>query len=144
MSLVDALTCFLYASDVRANIVERPTTCQNVNVFSAILKKLDASYKSDKVLFQRSVFRPFMKKLNLIGGVKLFQRYLRRASLKYLMVASQALPERCMSRRLTDAGRFEQYFGKPRLREIIQERYFLMPDRSRALVRNGISGTPSN
>ncbi len=33
----------------------------------------------------------------------------------------------------------EQYLGKPRLREIIQERYFFMPDRSRALIRNGLS-----
>jgi hypothetical protein len=33
----------------------------------------------------------------------------------------------------------EQYLGKPRLREIIQERYFFMPDRSRALIRNGIA-----
>jgi Family of unknown function (DUF6339) len=33
----------------------------------------------------------------------------------------------------------EQYLGKPRLREIIQERYFFMPDRSRALIRNGMA-----
>jgi len=33
----------------------------------------------------------------------------------------------------------EQYIGKPRLKEIIQERYFFMSDRSRAPLRNGIA-----
>jgi hypothetical protein len=33
----------------------------------------------------------------------------------------------------------EQYLGKVRFREIIQERYFFMPDRSRALLRNGMA-----
>lgn len=71
MSLEDALTCFLHQSDVRANIVERPTTSQNVHVFSAVLKKLNESYKSDKTLFNRERFRSVMKGLNLRGGVKL-------------------------------------------------------------------------
>lgn len=71
MSLEEALTCFLHQSDVRANIVERPTTSQNVRVFSAVLKKLNESYKSDKTLFNREKFRLVMKGLNLRGGVKL-------------------------------------------------------------------------
>ena len=71
MSLEEALTCFLHASDVRANIVERPTTSQNVLVFSAVLKKLNESYNSDKALFMRERFRSIMKELNLRGGVKL-------------------------------------------------------------------------
>ncbi|MDD5320746.1 MAG: DUF6339 family protein [Methylococcales bacterium] len=71
MLLEEALTCFLHQSDVRANIVERPTTSQNVLVFSAILKKLNESYKSDKALFNREKFRSIMKGLNLQGGVKL-------------------------------------------------------------------------
>lgn len=33
----------------------------------------------------------------------------------------------------------EQYLGKSRLRDNIQERYFFMPDRSRALIRNGLA-----
>lgn len=33
----------------------------------------------------------------------------------------------------------EQYLGKQRLKEIIQERYFFMSDRSRAPLRNGIA-----
>ncbi len=71
LSFEDALTCFLYQSDVRANIVERPTTSQNIHVFSAIIKKLDESFKSNKELFERERFRSFMKELNLIGGIKL-------------------------------------------------------------------------
>lgn len=71
MSLEDALICFLHQSDVRANIIERPTTSQNIRVFSAVLKKLNESYKSDKTLFNREKFRSVMKGLNLRGGVKL-------------------------------------------------------------------------
>jgi hypothetical protein len=33
----------------------------------------------------------------------------------------------------------EQYSGKDRFREIMQERYLFMPDRSRALLRNGMA-----
>lgn len=71
MPLEEALTCFLHQSDVRANIIERPTTSQNILVFSAVLRKLNESYKSDKALFNREKFRTVMKGLNLQGGVKL-------------------------------------------------------------------------
>jgi len=71
MTLQNALTCFLYASDVRANIIERPTTSQNVRIFGAILSRLYASYMSDKSLYGRDRFRQFMKNLNLHGGVRL-------------------------------------------------------------------------
>jgi hypothetical protein len=33
----------------------------------------------------------------------------------------------------------EQYLGKGRLKEVMQERYFFMSDRSRALLRNGMA-----
>lgn len=73
ISFSEALTSFLYMSDVRANIVERPTTSQNIHLFTAILKKLNESYKSEKrELFERTRFRAVMTELNLIGGVKLF------------------------------------------------------------------------
>lgn len=71
LSLEEALACLLFQSDVRANIVERPTTSQNIRIFSAILKKLYESYKADKKLFERDRFRSVMKWLNLAGGVKL-------------------------------------------------------------------------
>lgn len=72
ISFSEALTSFLHKTDVRANIVERPTTSQNVHVFSAVLKRLHESYNSNKELFDRDRFRAVMKELNLIGGVKLF------------------------------------------------------------------------
>ena len=71
LGLKDALTTLLYQSDVRASIVERPTTSQCLNIFSAILRKLHESYHADKKLFERSLMREAMKKLNLAGGVKL-------------------------------------------------------------------------
>ena len=70
LNLEEALACLLFQSDVRANIVERPTTSQNIHIFSAILKKLYQSYKADKKLFERDRFRSIMKWLNLAGGVK--------------------------------------------------------------------------
>lgn len=71
MSLKQSLTCLLHQYDVRANIIERPTTSQSIQIFSAILKKLNDSYKGNKTLFQRDKFRSVMKELNLRGGVKL-------------------------------------------------------------------------
>jgi hypothetical protein len=73
LSLTEALECFLYQTDVRANIIERPTTSQSVRIFSAILKKLYESFRGDKILFDRVRFRSFMKELNLQGGVKLLE-----------------------------------------------------------------------
>ena len=71
LTLDEALSCFLYMYDVRANIIERPTTSQNIAIFSAILKKLYESFKGDKSLFEREKFRSIMKELNLKGGTKL-------------------------------------------------------------------------
>ncbi len=71
MSLHEALQVFLYKFDVRANIMERPTTSQSVLVFSAVLRKLKQSYDGDKSLFEREKFRGAMRRLNLIGGTKL-------------------------------------------------------------------------
>jgi hypothetical protein len=71
LSLPDALRVLLYRSDVRANIIERPTASQSIGVFSAVMKRLHASYIGEKKLFERSVFRPFMIRINSIGGIKL-------------------------------------------------------------------------
>jgi hypothetical protein len=73
LDLERSLEVFLHQSDVRANIVERPTTSQNVLVLSAIVKKLDESYRSDKELYSREKFRNVMKELNLQGGIKLLE-----------------------------------------------------------------------
>ena len=71
LSLQQALTCLLHQYDVRANIIERPTTSQSASVFSVILNRLDDSFKGDKALFERERFRSVMKELNLRGGVRL-------------------------------------------------------------------------
>lgn len=71
IKLEDSLQCLLHDTDVRASIIERPTTSQCLNVFCAIIKKLHESYKGDKKLINRHSFRPLMKSLNLHGGIKL-------------------------------------------------------------------------
>lgn len=71
LAFEDALTSLLYQTDVRANIIERPTTSQSIEVFSALLKKLHESYQNDRELFEREKFRSMMKELNLKGGVRL-------------------------------------------------------------------------
>lgn len=71
LALREALTSFLNQYDVRANIIERPTTSQSIEVFSAVIKKLDESYRGSQELFVREKFRSVMKELNLQGGVRL-------------------------------------------------------------------------
>jgi hypothetical protein len=71
MPLKQALDILLFRSDVRANIVERPTTAQSVPVFSALLMKLAKSHEGKKKLFERNTFRSLMVQLNGLGGYKL-------------------------------------------------------------------------
>lgn len=72
LSFRDALTTLLFKTDVRANIVERPTTSQNVRVFTGLLKMFNDSFKTEeKALFERQKYRALMKEINLIGGVLL-------------------------------------------------------------------------
>jgi hypothetical protein len=73
LSHEQALSAFLYQSDVRANIVERPTTSQNPALLSAVVNKLHQSYLGDKALYNREKFRAVMKKLNIEGGVRLLE-----------------------------------------------------------------------
>jgi len=73
LTLDEALTAFLYQSDVRANIVERPTTSQNSSLLSAVVNKLHQSYEGDKSLYGREKFRSVMKNLNIEGGVRLLE-----------------------------------------------------------------------
>jgi ribulose kinase len=73
MPLERALRVFLHQTDVRANIVERPTTAQNVNILTSVLHKLDQSFEGDRSLYERERFRGTMKELNLQGGTKLLE-----------------------------------------------------------------------
>ena len=85
LTLKQALTCLLYQYDVRANIIERPTTSQSIHVFSAILKELHNSYNVDKALFEREKFRSIMRKLNLKGGIKLLAA-LNEADIQHILL----------------------------------------------------------
>ena len=67
----EALEAFLFRSDVRANLVERPTTSQATGLFGAILRRLVISYKGKKNLFERATFRKLMMEINSVGGYKL-------------------------------------------------------------------------
>nr|WP_249809973.1 DUF6339 family protein [Bradyrhizobium sp. 139] len=71
LSLKQSLDILLHRSDVRANIVERPTTAQSIPVFTALLHKLAKSYNGNQKLFERKAFRTLMVKLNGVGGYKL-------------------------------------------------------------------------
>jgi len=73
LSLESSLKAFLHQSDVRANIIERPSTAQNPNVLSEIINKLHQSYMGDKSLFEREKFRELMKKINIEGGTRLLE-----------------------------------------------------------------------
>ena len=71
IELSDALSAFLFKSDVRANIIERPSTSQSVSLFTALVKKLAESRDGNKKLFERETFRRMMVEINSVGGSKL-------------------------------------------------------------------------
>lgn len=71
LTLSEALKAFLYRSDVRANILERPTISQSLTVFSAFINELKISLDGDGALFERERFRRVMRAVNLHGGVAL-------------------------------------------------------------------------
>ena len=71
IDLGQALEAFLFRTDVRANIIERPTSSQSKQLFGAILSRLVKSYASDRRLFERDTFRQFMREINSVGGFKL-------------------------------------------------------------------------
>lgn len=71
LTLRESLAALQFQSDVRANIVERPSTSQNSKLLSAILRQLHQSLNSDQKLFERARFRALMKWLNVQGGVRL-------------------------------------------------------------------------
>lgn len=66
-----ALRAFLFRSDVRANLVERPTVSQSVGLFSAIVRRLIQSLEGKKALFERTAFRRLMVSINSVGGYRL-------------------------------------------------------------------------
>lgn len=64
-----ALQILLYRSDVRANVLERPSLAASGEIFNGVMKMLGESYGKQKELFsQRDKYREIMKKLNQVGG----------------------------------------------------------------------------
>ncbi|MDZ7737338.1 MAG: DUF6339 family protein [Gammaproteobacteria bacterium] len=84
MNLAHAIEVLLYRTDVRSSIIERPTTAQNVSVFTALVHMLSDSYISDKQLFERKLFRPFMQKINGLGGYMLLDAMDHKSVKQYL------------------------------------------------------------
>lgn len=68
ISLYSAL---LFRSDVRANLVERPTVSQSVNLFGGIVRRLARSFGGKQSLFERRAFRQLMMEINSVGGYRL-------------------------------------------------------------------------
>lgn len=66
-----ALRAFLFKSDVRANLIERPTVSQSVGLFGGIVKLLSQSFNGKQALFRREAFRDFMRAVNSVGGYRL-------------------------------------------------------------------------
>lgn len=73
------LEVFLYQTDVRAQIIERPSTFTNPNVFAATMRFMFAKYKSEekrKKFFNRKegempAYRRLFTRLNELGGIML-------------------------------------------------------------------------
>ena len=79
MKLDESLKVLLFRSDVRANIVERPTTAQSIPVFSALMSQLAKSHQGKQKLFERATFRSLMVRLNGLGGYRLLDALEKKA-----------------------------------------------------------------
>lgn len=66
-----ALRSMLFRTDVRANLIERPTVSQSVKLFNALIQRLAASYLGKRTLLHRETFRRLMVEVNAVGGYRL-------------------------------------------------------------------------
>ncbi|MCR9122950.1 MAG: DUF6339 family protein [Phyllobacteriaceae bacterium] len=75
LSLEEALKALLHRTDLRANLIERPTMAQCVPLFSAWLEVLAKAQKTaqdqEHDFFRRPVYRTALKRLNALGGYRL-------------------------------------------------------------------------
>jgi hypothetical protein len=71
LQLDDSLKAFLATTDIRANIFERPSTSQNTNVLTGILKVISNAITEQDPIIERKNFREFMKQINIWGGYML-------------------------------------------------------------------------
>lgn len=82
MTLGKALEVFLYKTDVRAGLVERPTMSQTTALFSAWIEVLGQNKKTkEQAYFSRKVYRPAFRQINALGGYVLLDS-LSKARLK--------------------------------------------------------------
>ena len=83
--LRETLRTLLSNTDMRLNIVERPTTFRNQKIFSAILDIIrDPAVSEREFFFKRAVFREWLKKINMHGGLRMLD-ILSEAELKDLL-----------------------------------------------------------
>jgi hypothetical protein len=92
--LEKTLEVFLYQTDVRAQIMERPSTFLNANVFSAVMRFMMKKYKNVKhreVFFRRkggaAPYRALFSRLNELGGVIVLGA-MRAEDIDYLIAES--------------------------------------------------------
>ena len=71
LDLERSLEILLFRADVRANIIERPTSSHCAELFAEIVQRLSLSLAGEKALLHRNTFRQFMKEINSVGGFKL-------------------------------------------------------------------------
>jgi hypothetical protein len=71
IDLQSALETLFYTMDARSQIMDKPTSALNMNLFSVVLGKMHQSIDSDQMLLQRNVNRPYMEEVNMLGGHKL-------------------------------------------------------------------------
>lgn len=63
------LEILLDTQDLRASLIERPSISSNLYILTAIYEVMKKHYEGDKQLLKKAVFRDWMKRLNLRGGV---------------------------------------------------------------------------
>ncbi len=71
LGLENTLQILLYRSDVRANLLERPSLAASEEIFNGVMQLLSESYDDDRRMFARGEFRERMKTLNRIGGKRM-------------------------------------------------------------------------
>lgn len=70
--LQETLKILLSNTDMRLNIIERPTAVRNQKVFSAILDIIrDPAVAGSEIFFKRTVYRKWLQKVNMHGGLRM-------------------------------------------------------------------------
>ena len=99
------LELLLHRQDVRSALIERPSVSMNRQVLRGINAIMREYWEQDRALFERDVFREWMKGLNRRGGVVLLD-VLTQAQLALLLreEAKLALSLRAVNDRQSERG----------------------------------------